>query len=107
MLTTLCRRVVVSWLRILRRCCYFDRRDSHVVGASRILLSRRLSLDGIGLRSVGRVFSVKALIDGGVDCLDVTVAASAGIEVALSESVVDDGSVDEHADEGDSICGGA
>lgn len=99
------RRIIIRRLRILRRWCsisegvvVIDRSDADAIWASRILLTRRLSLGGICLRSVGRVFgSVEAGANGGVDSLDVAVALGAWVEVALAEAVEDDGGVYEHA----------
>lgn len=118
LLPTMDRRIVIRRLGILRRrCCRggvvagaVDRRDANAIRASRILLSRRLSLGGISLRSVGCVFGgIKAAagVDSRVDRLDVAVAANdAGRKVALAELVVDDGGVDEHSYEGEASVGG-
>ena len=88
--------------------------NTHAVRAA-IFLRRRLSLDriclrSVGLRSVGRVRvwyfgDVKALINGGIAGL-VEAIVFDGDELnkaAGAEAVVDDGGVDEHADEGGAI----
>ena len=113
LLTTMYWGIVSRWLGILRVCrCRVGRgavinsSDAHAIRASRILLTRRLGLGSIGLRSVGRIFGgVKAAwVNGRVDSWEVAVTTLAsGGEVTLAELVEDDGGVDEHADEGGAV----